>query len=138
MAYFGIAALEKFETSRHGAKEIAHVEGCALWRSCRADFGDVSIAGADLRPLFSIAVTTEHCDFCHRGDAGEGFAAKAERADMLEVVDLRYFAGGVARQGELQLIAGDAAAVVGDADELESSVRQVDANLRCSGVDTIF
>ena len=93
--------LKKFEAGWHGAEEVTHGKRRALWRSRHGDLGDVPIAGADLCSLRGFAVATEHGDLCHSGNAGQGFATEPERTDVLQVVDLRYFAGGMTRQGQL-------------------------------------
>ena len=77
-------------------------------------------------------------DLRHRRDTGQRFTAKTERTDMLQVVDLRYFTGGMTLQGQLQFIAGDAAAIVSHANKLEPAIRQVNTYLGSSSVDTIL
>src|SRR5438477_10015611 len=95
MAYLGIAAFEKFEAGPYRAKEIAHGERRALRRGRRTHRRDLSIAGADLRALCSLTMTTEQHDIRYSRDAGQRFTATTERADMLQVVDLRHFTGGM-------------------------------------------
>ena len=138
MAYLGVAAFEKFEAGWYRAKEIAHGERRALRRGRCAHRRDLSIAGADLRALCSLAMPAQQRDIRHSRDTGQRLPAKTERADMLQVVDLRHFTGSMTLQGQLQFIAGNAAAVVSHANELEPAIRQVNANLRSSGIDTIL
>lgn len=79
-----------------------------------------------------------HAETGHGRDARQGFAAEPEGADVPEIVHAGYFAGGVARDGQLQLGGGDARAVVPDPDEALPAVFQRDLDQRCSGVEAVF
>src|SRR5947209_15767675 len=57
---------------------------------------------------------------------------------MLQVVNLRYLAGCMPCQCQLQLISGDARAIVDDTNKLQATIHQVNANLPCSRVDTVL
>src|SRR5205085_7669768 len=64
--------------------------------------------------------------------------AEAEGADAEQVVGVAEFTGGVAGQGQRQVVGGDAAAVVDDADQLGAALVQVDVNALRAGVDGVF
>ena len=77
----------------------------------------------------------------HLGDAadrGQRLAAKAERADAKEIVGLAQLAGGVAGEGERQIVGVDAAAVVHDANQFGAALFEVDVDARRAGVQAIF
>jgi hypothetical protein len=80
----------------------------------------------------------EQYDLSHGGDTCQGLTAKAERTNMFQVIDLGYFAGRVSCECQLEFICRDAGAVVGDTDKLQSTVRQIDANLSGPGIDAVF
>ncbi len=80
----------------------------------------------------------EQRDLSHGGDTCQGLTAKAERTNMFQVIDLGYFAGRVSCERQLEFICRDAGAVVGDTDKLQSTVRQIDANLSSPGIDAVF
>src|SRR5260370_32917378 len=80
----------------------------------------------------------EQCDLSHGGDTSQSLTAKAERTNMFQVIDLGYFAGRVSCECQLEFICRDAGAVVGDTDKLQSTVRQIDANLSSPGIDAVF
>ena len=61
-----------------------------------------------------IAMAAGEREARHRGDARQRFAAKAETADTLEIIQRGDFAGGVARERKRQFVARDARAVVTD------------------------
>ena len=97
VADFDVAALQEFETRGNGVEEVAHGERGAFGRGGGGYVGDLPVAGANLRSLRGVAMATDQCDLGDGCDAGEGFAAKTERANVFQVVDLRYFAGGMPR-----------------------------------------
>ncbi len=77
----------------------------------------------------------------HLGDAadgGEGFAAEAEGLDAKEVVGVVELAGGVGGEGQRQVVGVDAAAVVGDADQLDAALFHVHVHAAGAGVDGVF
>ncbi len=71
-------------------------------------------------------------------DGGEGLAAEAEGADAEQVVGVAELAGGVAGEGQRQVVGGDAAAVVGDADQLGAALLQVDVDALRAGINGVF
>ena len=72
------------------------------------------------------------------GDAWQRFAAKAEGGDVLKVVKVADFAGGVGGEGEREVVRVDAAAVVAHADEFAAAVFDVDVDVCRPGVDGVF
>src|SRR5437588_7990221 len=57
---------------------------------------------------------------------------------MLQVVNLRYFAGSMACQRQLQLVSRNARAIVNNTNKLQATIHQINANLRCPRVDTVL
>ena len=74
----------------------------------------------------------------HRGNRGERFAAKAERRDRREIVDGRELRRRVPGDRQLELVALDARAVVGDTDPPDAAAGEIDVDLRCTGVERIL
>ena len=89
-------------------------------------------------PISASRWTRDERDAGDGGDAGERLAAEAERRDALQVVECADLAGGVTREGQRQVIAREAGAVVGDADQIEAAAHQVHANLTRACVDRIL
>ena len=77
----------------------------------------------------------------HLGDAadgGEGLPAEAEGADAEEIVRIVELAGGVAGEGQRQVVGVDAAAVVGDANQLDAALLHVHVDATGAGVEGVF
>jgi hypothetical protein len=73
-----------------------------------------------------------------RGDRGQRFAAEAERGHTFEVVERGDFRGGVAGQRQREFILGDAAAVVGNADQFDAAFLQLNLDRLAAGVEGVF
>ena len=74
----------------------------------------------------------------HRGDAGERFAAKSERGDRLEIDRAGDLGGGMACHREIQIVAFDAIAIVGNAYELDAAACEIDIDLAGPCVDGVL
>ena len=48
------------------------------------------------------------------GDGGQGFAPETEARQMAQVISRAHLAGGVALQGQVQIVPAHAAAIIGD------------------------
>ena len=72
------------------------------------------------------------------GDRGQRLAAKAERADAEQIVGVGDLAGGVAGDGQRQLVGRDAAAVIDDADQLDAPLLDSHVDPRRAGVDGVL
>ena len=64
------------------------------------------------------------------GDARQGLAPKAKRADVEQVLGLAHLARGVTLERRLDLGGGDADAVVGHADQPLAALTDLDADIR--------
>ena len=73
-----------------------------------------------------------------RGDARQRLAAKAEAEHLLEVLERADLAGGVARDGQRQVVGRDALAVVADADEAHAAVLEIDLDAAGAGVEAVL
>ena len=76
-------------------------------------------------------------EFGHRADGSEGLAAKAEGADIVEVVG-RQLGGGVALDGEDKVLRIHAMAIVFDADQAFAASSGGDDDPAGAGVDAVF
>ena len=70
-------------------------------------------------------------DLGDAADGGQRLAAEAERADAEQVVGVVQLAGGVAGEGQRQVVGVDAAAVVDDADQLDAALLDLDVDAAC-------
>ena len=57
---------------------------------------------------------------------------------MLQVVERGDFTGGMTGQRQLEFVACDAAAVVGDSDELDATIGEFDVDRLRAGIEAVF
>ncbi len=113
---FGPVALEEFQPGRREGEEIADLDAGA---GCRRDGADHALlAGLDdeADALGGIVAAGGDGEPRDRADRGQSLAAEAERADREEVA-IGQFRGGVALDGERQILGRHARSVIDDADE---------------------
>ena len=138
MPGLGRARLEELEPRRDGGEEAAHGDTRAARRSGRSDLRGDALAHGNLRADLGLGWTRDERDTGDGGDAGERLAPEAKRRDALQIVERADLAGGVAREGQRQVIAREAGAVVGHADEVQPTAHQVNANLPRARVDGVL
>src|SRR5262249_59756732 len=77
-------------------------------------------------------------DLADAADGRQCFAAKAERADTEQIVGAVELAGGVAGEGERQIVRGNAATVVDDANEFGAALLDVDIDPCSARIHAVF
>ena len=133
----GAVGLEKLEPRRRRVEQVADFDARALAQ--RGGLGLRFLAAVDLdRPGVRLAgVPRRDRKPRHRTDRRQRLAAKAERADVVEVV-VRQLRGGVALDRERQIGARHAGAVVGDADEAAAAAVGHDLDARRAGIERVL
>ncbi len=74
----------------------------------------------------------------HRGDAGQGLAAKAQGVDLADVAFLADFTGGMGLEAEQGVLPVHAAAVIYDLQQLLPALLGKDAYAPGAGVYGVF
>ena len=77
-------------------------------------------------------------DVGHGGDARQRFTAKSERRQLTQVAFSAQLARGVAVEGKLDFVRGDAVAVVGDQNALRAAALDFDPNVARTGIERVF
>ena len=89
-------------------------------------------------PLFSDSGPGGQSHSGDGGDARQRLATEAQSGYSTQLRDLRHLAGGKPLEGQLDLRSGDAAPIVGDADEVGASSLYLDDNPRRTGVQRVL
>ena len=135
MGVFGGVGLEKLAPCRGVEVEVGDLDHRAAVE--RGGFNAAALAaqaiGVGLRGL-----PAGDRNAGHGGDRGQGLAAKAEAGDAFQVVKAGYLARGMARQGQRQVVGGNAAAVIGDTDQAYAAFFELHVDLRGAGVEAVF
>ena len=136
MRELGGFRLEEFPPRRRVVVEVAHLDdGAGAERGrfrCGAGFG---VQAPGMARVLLAAGQRQARD---GGDRGQRLAAEAKRGDSFEVVERGDLRRGVAGQREREFILGDAAAVVGNADQFDAAFLQLDLDRLTAGVEGVF
>ncbi len=123
---------------RHVEEQVAHLDRRAVRMRVRRGSRQGAVdCGNHVRRL-GVARARDHPHARHGRDARQRLAAEAQRAHRLEVVDAADLAGGVAGQGEQQLVRGDADAVVAHAAELGAALLHLDVDRQRARVEAVL
>ena len=133
----GIAAQE-FEPGRDIVEQVLDADRRALGVAAPLAAHHVRALDAQARAGRLALGAGGQRDLRDGGDAGQRLAAKAQRVDVIQVLDLAQLAGRVPGKGQLDLGGGDAAAVVGDAHQAPPALAHLDVDRGRPGVDGVF
>ena len=121
MGELGRFRLEKAAPRRGVEVEIARLDAGAARERRRSGLRDVVAARRDRPRVLVAGAAARQAQVRHGGDAGERLAAKAEARHLLQVVEGCDLARGVRREREPELVAGNAAAIVGDLEQFRAA-----------------
>ena len=82
--------------------------------------------------------TGQNLDLGHGGDAGQRLAPEAKAGNGVEVIHSVDLARGVAVEGKLDLIGGDADAVIADTDQAHPTTAGFDGDLGRAGIQRVL
>src|SRR5262249_52983574 len=100
--------------------------------------GQLAAAAGDLGAVGPARRAGLQGDLGDAADGGQGLAPKPQGADAEEVLGAGQLAGGVAGEGERQVVRLDAAAVIDHPDEVGAAPLDVDVDAAAAGVDGVF
>ena len=132
----GRFGLEEFAPRRRVVVKVAHLDHRAGGQRGRLRLGVVVRSQAP--GVAVVAAPTGQRQPGDGGDGGQGFAAKAHGGDAFEVSQRGDLGRGVAGQRQREVVAGDAAAVVGDADELDAALLELDLDGGAARVEGVL
>src|SRR5581483_10933850 len=138
VAQLGRGRFQKFPPRGDVEEEIAHLYSCAR----RAASGDRSAGAAavdgDAKTAVALAGARRYLDLRDRADARQRLAAKSQGRDLPEIGFVFYLARGVALDGERQIVARDAFAVVAHADQRDAGALNPDGYLFRARIECIL
>ena len=138
MGVLGSRAFQEFASRRGVEKQVAHFHHRAARQGGGFRGIQLAVEGAGLPGMGFLAGPAGQGESGNRSDAGQGFTTKAQTGDPFQVIEAGDLAGGVPRQRQLQIIRRDAVAVVGQTDQLDTALLQIQANLAAAGIETVF
>ena len=134
---FGARRLEELEPRRRGEEKVAHLDPGA--RRMGGDPGRALAAALDVDGpgLLGAGRTAGDGQSADGADGGQGFAPKTQGGDIAQVL-VGQLGGGVALDGQGQLVGRHAGAVVGHRDEDLAAFAHHHVDARGAGVEAVL
>ncbi len=135
----GLLSFEKLAPRRRVEEQVAHLHRGAhrMGRRLHAR-GHVAAFGLHLPGLLGLGGARGQGQAGHRTDRGQGLTTKAQAQHLLQIFQLANLAGGMSRQGQRQVIGGNAAAVVTHPQQLAAALLDVHLDAPSAGVQAVF
>src|SRR5690606_11545004 len=110
-----------------------------IWMGCRLHPGlHVAALGLDLPGLLGIGSTRSHGQARYRTERCQSLAAKAKARHRFQIFQLTNLAGGMTRQSQRQVVGGNAAAIVAHAQQLDTTLLDLNINAPRTRVETVL
>jgi hypothetical protein len=138
MAQLRAFGAQELATRRHVIEQIAHLNrGAGRMRVRRYP---AELATFDFQPssVFGGGRLRGQGKAADRGDRRQRFAAKAQGRHLFQIIERTDLAGGVASDGQRQVLGGDAVAVVTDANQANAAFLQLDVDPPGAGIERVF
>ncbi len=135
---FAGVGLEKLPARRQVVEQVADFDGRAFGSADLLNRGDRAAVDPNLGPRHLAAQAGLHDEMRDRRNAGQGFAAEAERVDGREIVCPPDLARRVTLERQACIFGAHALAVVFDPHETLTAQLDVDLNAPRAGVDRVF
>ena len=119
-------------------EEVADADGSALRRTCLRHILRCAALNVERAARRTALGAGENVHAADGGNGSQCLTAKAQCADGAQIIGGAELTGGVAQKGRGQLVIGNAAAVVADADIGHAAVLNLHHNGRASGVNGVL
>ena len=131
---FGRIGLQKLAARGCGEKQFLHFHRRAAAARCGAQF---AAAGIEQKGAGLVCGAGEQGGLGHRGDGGQRLAPKAHGVDRFQIVQIGDLAGGVAAQGDRQLLGRNARTVVFHRNQAHTAREQAHGDLRGARIERV-
>ncbi len=139
VAELGFLGTQKLAPCRRVEEQVAHFDRGALRVGSRLNPGvHVAPLGLDLPGLICVFGTGGQQQARYRADRGQRLAAKAQGGHPLQIIQIGNLAGGMARQGQRQILMGDAATIIAHPQQLHAALLDIDINASSAGIQAVF
>ena len=133
---FGALAFQEFFACRGVVEKVVDVDGRA--DGVRRGAGVHAEVGADAVAVRAVGLPAGERGFGYGGDAGQGFAAKAQGAHVFEVFKGADFAGRMGGKSEREIVGMDARTVITHHDAFAARRFDVDVDVARACVNGVF
>ena len=133
----GAGGLHELEPGRDMVEQVPHLDGGPRRTARGRGTSLPAVLHAVPAPELLGSRTRHHLHGRHRGDAGQRLAAKAHGGDARQVRLAANLAGGMALEGQGNVLPGHALAVVADPDEGRAVALHQHRDLACAGIEGV-
>ena len=139
MAEFGFLGTQKFASCRRVEKQIPHFDSGPLRVSGRHNHR-IHITTLCLhRPTGSAVIRAGgQIQAGHGTDTGQGLAAKAQGGHPFQVIQIMDFTGGMACDGQRQIVFFHPRAIVPNPDQLDATLLHFHIQAPGAGIQAVF
>ena len=137
-AALGAVLSHKLHAGGRVVKQIAHADGGALGTAGVAHLTGHAAVQMQHGAALAAPLAGENIHMGYGADGRQRLAAKAQRADGVQVVGGAQLAGGVAQKRRRELLRRNAAAVIADAKIGQTAALKFRHNGACAGVNGVF
>ena len=134
----GSLGAQEFAPCRQVVEQIADFNIGADRMLCRVLRARLAAVDFDAPGRFASDTTRRQCEARHRSNRRQSFAAEAQRADALEVVERGDLARCVCGNRERQIVRINPIAVVANSDQACTTLLDVDLDARGAGVEAVL
>ena len=138
MGQLGAFGAQEFASRRHVVKQVTHFHRGALWMRLRHHFAKAAAVDAQLRAMLGIACARHQPKTTDRGHRRQRLAAKAQAGHRFQILHAGNLAGGMAAYRQWQLLGGNAATIVADADQAHPAFFQINVDTPRTGIQRVF
>jgi hypothetical protein len=138
VAALGGDGFEELQAGGHAREEMFNGDRCAGGPARRLLRHHLSAIKPEQAAARFVHMARQAGDLAHGGNAGQGLPAKAQRANVIQVVRTGQLAGGVMSKGKPDFSSGNAAAVIGDSDQAPAAIEAFHADIGGVGVNGVL
>ncbi len=138
MPQFGALGAQEFAPRRHVVEQLAHFHRGARCMRARGHLADLPTFDLQCRTVLIMGTARGQGETADRSDRRQRFATETQRGHRFQFVQVGDLAGGVPRNRQRQLLCGNAAAVVADADQAHTAFFQLDIDAAGAGIDRVL
>ena len=138
MTKFGRLGFEKFSPCGRVEKQVFGGHHCTHFERARFGRRHVATDRFDARPMRRTRLPRQNGQSRNGGQTCQRFATKTKACHTLEIIQRTDFARRVAREGQRQISRGNARAIVGDPNTLDTALQELDVDAGGARVETVL
>ncbi len=138
MPQLGTFGTQKLAPRRHVVEQLAHFHGGAGCLRLGYHFAQLAAFHLQGRAMFVTGPARSQRETADRGDGWQCFTSESQGGHRFKIIERSDLAGCVAGNRQRQLLRGNAATVIADADQADAALFQVDIDAQRAGIQCVL